>query len=71
VRDRSRSRPNQSLEPTPFDCRSGQADWAGALSHINFMKQFSMLAKLNPAGGGSASSRSAAEATRGFFVHLS
>jgi len=37
---------NQSLEPTPFDYRSGQASWADAMTHFSFMKQLSMFATL-------------------------
>jgi hypothetical protein len=37
---------------------------------FDFMKEFSMFATIAAASGGSAPSRSAAEATRGFFVHL-
>jgi hypothetical protein len=40
---------NQSLEPTPFDCRSGQANWAVVMSTFDLMKQFRMFATLAPA----------------------
>jgi hypothetical protein len=50
-------RSNPSLQLTPFDCRSGQADWAVVKSTFDFMKQFSMFATLALASGGSAPSR--------------
>jgi len=40
---------NQALQLTPFDCRSGQANWAGAMTRFDFMRELSMLRKLAPA----------------------
>src|SRR5438874_10828139 len=34
---------NQALQLTPFDCRSGQANWAGTMTRFDFMRQLSKL----------------------------
>ena len=48
---------NQALQLTPFDCRSGQANWAATMTKFDFMKQFSKFTTLVAASGGSACSR--------------